>query len=210
MRSLLALSIVGLLSVCLAACGGSKGTDASSRASTAVKEVTVSTTPTYAPPAPVKAKADADHDNDIGAADDDTNNNSVLDYGHAADASDARTITSLIKRYYAAALAEDGAKACSMLYSTLEESVPEDYGQSPPSQPYLRGTTCAAVLRLLFKHNHPQLAVEYPKLDVARVRLMEHHAIVILHFGAMPERQISVAREGHTWKIEMLLDSEVP
>jgi hypothetical protein len=74
----------------------------------------------------------------------------------------------------------------------------------------MRGTTCAAVLTLLFKHDHPQLVAELPKLEVARVRLIEHHGIVILHFGTLPERQIPVAREGHTWKLQGLLDSEVP
>jgi hypothetical protein len=215
MRLLLVLFATGLLGICLAACGSAdKGASPSthdSAASTAAKTVAVSTVPSHAPPAPVQTKTDADKDNDSGAiAADEKNNSSVLDLGHAASASDQRAIAALIKRYYAAALAENGAKACSMLYSTIAESVPEDYGISPPSQPYMRGTTCPAVLTLLFKHYHPQIALEYPKLEVARVRLVEHQGIAVLHFGALPERQISVGREGHTWKLKALLDGAMP
>lgn len=210
MKSLLALVALALFGVGLTACGAGK--DASVSVSTAglPKEAPVSRIPTKVPPEPAKTRADADKDNDIGAPEDDTNNNSALNFGQAADATDTHTITALLKRYYAAAYAENGAGACQMIYSTLAESVPEDYGQSPPGQPYMRGTTCAAVLTLLFKHDHPQLAVELPKLTVTRVRLMEHHGIAILHFGTLPERQIPVAREGHLWKVEALLDSEVP
>lgn len=217
MKSLLTLFAIGLFSVCLAACGStSKSTGSTAQASSttattgASATTAVSTTPTDTAPAPAETKADADKDNDVSASDDDKNNSSTQDFGHAASPSDARMITALIKRYYAAAAVEDGTKACSMIYSTIEESVPEDYGQSPPGQPYMRGTTCPAVLTLLFKHFHPQITVELPKLKVARVRLVEHHGVVVLNFGTMPEREISVAREGHTWKVDALLDGEVP
>jgi len=209
MRTLRTLLALVALSVALASCGSSGKDDSQSSATATTATVATTTTPSKAPPAPVLAKADRDHDNDVGTIEADKNNDSVVDYGHAASPSEQRAITALVKRYYAAAVAENGAAACSMLYSTLEEAVPEDYGQSPPSQPYMRGKTCPAVVTLLFKHFHPQLALEAPKLRVARVRLVEHHGLAILHFGALPERQISVAREGHIWRIQMLLDSEI-
>jgi hypothetical protein len=210
MKSLLALVALALIGTCLTACGAGKGANSNASTTSTPHQVYVSRIPTKVPPEPAKIKADADKDNDIGASDDDTNNDSTLNFGHAADTADTQAITFLIKRYYAAAYAENGARACKMIYSTLEEAVPEDYGQSPPGQPYMRGTTCAAVLTLLFKHDHPQLTIEFPKLKISRVRLMEHHGIAILHFGALPERQISVGREGHIWKVDGLLDSEVP
>ena len=97
-----------------------------------------------------------------------------------------------------------------MIYSTLAEAVPEDYGLSPPGPPYMRGTTCPAVLTLLFKHLHSQLGLELPKIKVTRVRLTEHHGLAVLSFGTMPERQIQVAREGHVWRLAALLDGELP
>lgn len=203
------LLVLGLLSLCLGACGSSAKTT-SSPSDTGTTVVSTVTAPTETTPAPVETRADADHDNDIHAPGDDTRNGSTLDYGHAADSSDNRAITALIKRYYAAAEAENGAAACSMLYSVFAEGVPEDYGQSPPSQPYMRGSTCPAVMTLLFKHLHPQLALEVPKLQVARVRLVEHRGLVVLHFGALPEREIYIEREGHTWKVDTLLDNAMP
>jgi hypothetical protein len=210
MRRCFELCAVVIVSICLAACGKTSNTSDATSTATDVKQETVSTTPTHAPPAPAKTKADADHDNDLGAVADDKSNGSLLDHGHTADAVDTRAVTALIMRYYAAARREDGSAACSMLYTTLEESVPEDYGQSPPSKPYLRGTTCAAVLTLLFKHERLQIAAEYTKLKVARVAIEERHGIVLLHFGSMPERQIPVEREGHEWKLTQILDGEVP
>ncbi len=197
----------------VAACGGSdkaSHTGVSATAST-VESGKISTVPTDTTPAPAETKADADHDNDLAAAEgDDRNNNGTLDYGHEADAAETRAITALIEHYYKAAYTENGARACSMLYSAFEEEVPEDYGQSPPGPPYMSGTTCPAILTLLFKHFHPQLMLEYPKLVVARIRVSEHHAVSILRFGGLPERQIGVTRERHTWKVDQLLDSEVP
>ena len=213
MKSLLALAGVALLCICITACGGSSKNADSTTTSTSTKplaEKSPSTVPTETTPATPQTKADADKDNDVGAPYDDKQNNSVLDFGHEANASYTRTVTALIKRYYAAAYAENGARACSLIYSTLAESVPEDYGQSPPGPGYMSGTSCPAVLTLLFKHFHPQLVIEYPKLRVARVRLVEHHGLAVLSFGSLPERQIPVAREGHTWKVEALLDSEIP
>jgi hypothetical protein len=209
MKPLLAPLAVVLLSIGTTACSSSnKSTNSAPRTSSSGTTATASsTTPTQS-----YTKADADKDNDVEAPDDDTNNNSVLDFGHAANAADRQAITTLVKRYYAAALAGDGAQACSMIYSTFAEAIPEDYGQSPPGPSYLKGgTTCPAVMVLLFKHFHSQLAVQVPLLEVSRVRLKEHQGLAVLRFGKMPERQIDVGREGqHAWKVEALLDSELP
>lgn len=195
------------------ACGGNSAHSISLTSPAATTGATGSTatvsTSTVAPE-PVKAKADVDKDNNLGVASDEKSNGDVLGLGKAASASEKRAVTTLVKRYYAAAGAEDGAMACAMIYSTLSESIPEDYGQSPPGPPYLHGKTCPAVMTLLFKHLHPQIALELPKLEVVRVRLIEHHGIAVLRFGALPERQISVAREGRSWKIQGLIDSEIP
>jgi hypothetical protein len=162
-------------------------------------------------PAPSETKADRDKDNDAGIPDDDRNNNATLDYGHAANTTEKREIGALIKRYYAAALTENGAAACPMLYVTIEEAVPEDHGYESAGPAYLsQGKTCPAVMTLLFKHFHNQLKAEVPLLKVARVRIDQHRGLVILSFGKLPERQIRVLREAHTWKLEDLLDEELP
>jgi hypothetical protein len=207
--SLLALLAIAVFGFGLTACGSTK-TSTGSTPPVTTDAVTSSSTPVAVPPAPIQSKADADKDNDLGAAEEDTRNSGVLDYGHAASVSDQRAVTKLLKRYYAAAAAENGAAACMMIYSTLAESVAEDYGHTPPGPEYSHGRTCPEVMTRMFAHFHPQLALELPKLQVAHVRLVEHHGLVVLSFGTLPERQIGVAREGHTWKVETLLDSEIP
>jgi hypothetical protein len=206
MKSLLALLAVALLGVGATACGGSskKGSTAQTPANATATDASNAT------PAKNFRAVDADKDDDTTAPGDDTNNNAVLHFGKAASSSDVRAITALVKRYYAAAAALDGAKACSLLYSTLEEGVVEDYGQSPPGPTYMVGKTCPEVLKGLFEHSHEQIAVHNATLKVARVRLEEHHGFVVLSFGKLPERELGVTREGHTWKLNALLDSELP
>lgn len=214
MKSLLALLAIALLSVGVAACGGAgKGTDAATTAASSSATATTAPAKTVSSATSTRgyAKVDADKDNDIGAALDDKNNKLALDYGHAASAADKRAVTELIKRYYAVALRGDGAKACAMIISSLSKAVVEDYGHGSVGPAYLQsGTTCPAVMALLFKHYHTQFTVQVPKLEVPRVRLVGTHGFAILSFGKMPEREISVYREGDTWKVQALLDNELP
>lgn len=213
MRTLLVFVAAVLLSAGLYACGGTSGAADPTGTTRSVVATTIetpsSTPPAHIPSAPVTAKADSDKDNDLGAPHDDTNNDSAFNFGHEARASEKSEIVSLIKHYYAAAAVENGAKACSLLFSTAAEGAPEDYGLSPPGPSYMRGKTCPVILKGLFKHYHNQLKAEVPQLKVVSVRLVEHHGYGILTFGTMPVRLIGVAREGHIWRIESLYDREL-
>jgi hypothetical protein len=42
------------------------------------------------------------------------------------------------------------------------------------------------------------------------VRLEEHHGFAFLGFGTLPERKISVQREGRVWKLSQIYDEELP
>lgn len=208
-RPLLAVLASALLTAGASACGGaSTGARSTSHATPIVAASRSSAV------APAVTAVDSDRDNDIGTPQDTGDNHRALAFGHAASASDRRAISALIKRYYAAALAGDGAQACSMLYSTLAESVVVD-DASPPGQPsgppYMAGAkTCQQALELLFKHFHPQLVAEVPKLRVTRISLVEHHGVALLSFGSLPERKIPIGREGRTWKMEGIYDAELP
>ena len=206
MRSLFVLVSVALLGSSVAACGSSDSSNSSStHRSTTVRSASVESATPY-------TKTDRDQDNDVGAGRyDDANNNVVFDYGRAASKADRRAITALIKHYYTLAAAGDGAKACSMLYITLSESVAEDYGRGSPGPTYLRqGTTCPSVMDLLFKHYHGKLLAELPQLKVIAVRLNHRQGLAILSFGPLPERRISVREQRQEWKLASLLDSELP
>jgi hypothetical protein len=153
---------------------------------------------------------DRDKDNDFSAAADDTNHYSTFHFGHEASPSDRRAIEALVRRYYAAALAGDGKAACSLLYSTFAEAVPEDYGSYSFGEIYTRGKTCPEVLTKLFGYRHAPLSTEVPRLRVVAVRLQHAYGMVVLGFRGLPDRQIPVQRERRTWKIEALLDGELP
>jgi hypothetical protein len=159
----------------------------------------------------VRISADADKDDDIEASSDDTNHNYVLgNAGSPANVSDSRAITALVKRYYATALTEDGHLACSMIDSPLATAIPEDYGRSPPGEPYMRGTTCSGIVTDVFRHFHYQLRLEVPQLTIADIRVKRGSGLVVLHFGSLPERRLLVHRERGHWRLGSILDGELP
>lgn len=237
MRSPFPLLAATLLAVGLAACGSTARTNGPSRSGAAPQSNNRTSSSQETPGHPGSengpaassetpptreeyATVDRDKDNDNApihgedndsAPYDDKNNDSVLNYGRAASPADRRAVRALIEHYYAAALKEDGATACSMLYVRLAESVAEDYGRGSPGPRYLsQGTSCPTVMKGLFKHYHGQLTAELPLLHIARVRLVQHHGLAILRFGAMPERQISVRQQAGAWKLATIFDSALP
>jgi hypothetical protein len=181
MKSLLALLTIVLLGAGIAACGGSSAatTRSSSSASASPKR---------------------DRDNDADKNDDDAH---VLYYGFAASGAERQAITTLVKHYYAAGAAADGAKACTLLMPFVAESVAENYGHTPA----LRGKTCAVVMSKLFAQHGKTLAGENATLKFVAVRVEGTKALVVLSFSTLPEvRQIAARKDGASWKILQLLD----
>lgn len=146
------------------------------------------------------ARADRDNDSD--------NNNDDYGYGHAASTTDRQAIASVVKTYYTAAAAGDGAKGCSLMYSLFAEEIPEVYGE-PPGPPWLRGTTCPAVMSKVFKRRRRQMIIDHTTLRVTAVRVKRLRALVMLSFDNMPQRDILVHREHHAWKVDNLLDTDL-
>ncbi|MGC2374851.1 MAG: hypothetical protein WA484_13345 [Solirubrobacteraceae bacterium] len=151
---------------------------------------------------------DGDSDNSSGSYYD-SDDNSVRGFGHAADAADRKAIVSLVRRYLGAAAAEDGATACALVLRSEARAVPEDYGR-PPAPPYARGTTCAAVMSMLFAHYHRQLAAHAAPVAVGDVRVDRGEGVAVLAFRALPGRQMRVIRDGRAWRVEVLFDTELP
>ncbi len=198
-----------LLTVCGCGSSASVGTTTAPRSAPAG----VPTTPAAARGASVlefHKQVDADRDDDVGAGGEDSNHASLLSFGHAARRSERYAITMLLRHYYVAAATEDGRRACSLIYSRIAEAVPEDYGASPPGPPYMQGDTCAAVLTSLFKHIHAQTVAESAAFSVGPVRLEGLHGFAVLYFRKLPERQITVRREGRSWKVLTLFDTPLP
>jgi hypothetical protein len=205
------LALPGLAAMCLSltACGG-EAKDGGSQpmtASGAVGAVTHIAAHAARSAAYGDGDRDSPADSSAGGASHDSDDATVTGYGHAASARDAREITALVQRYYAAAAAEDGARACGLTYYILAESIPEDYGR-PPGPRYLSGAgTCQAVLSIVFKRFHVQLA-EPPR--VRAVRVNGTLAYALLDWTTLPAGYIEARREGGTWKIDRVLAAPLP
>jgi hypothetical protein len=147
---------------------------------------------------------DGDSSNDMAFDKDDS---FVTTFGHAAGPSDRRAITTLVKRYYAAIAKADGATACSLLFYVFVESAPEVYGQTT-SATAGRGKSCAEVMSNVFRGNH-QVVAENRHLKVMAIRIQRKRAWVLLRFGPKSVRRLVLYREGSSWKVGELLDTEL-
>jgi hypothetical protein len=229
MRSLLASLAIVLLSLGVTACGDAgKGAGSSSRAPSKTVAKSDAPTPgessTSSPgsfrgdedddetasnhTSETKNDNDADFDNDTNEDTGyyDSDDNGIRAYGHAASAADRRTIATLVSRYFAAAAAGDGTKACPLIYSILAEAIPEDYGQ-PPGPAYARGKTCAVVMSKLFEHSRSQVAGGF---EVTGVRVEGNQARALLGSRTIPASFIVAKREHGVWKIDVLLGQPLP
>ncbi len=130
----------------------------------------------------------------------------VREFGHPAGASDSAQVAVLVKRYYAAAAAGDGARACALLFFALEESVAELYHWAPGPR-YLNGAdSCQAVLSRVFAHFHAQLGIR-PGVELVRVEGKLAKALLI--WPPLPPGYVEVRREGSSWKLDSLLAAPV-
>jgi hypothetical protein len=181
---------LALLGSGLAGCGGSGG-------GKAARVHTSSTVPAAAHTATTRTSEYG------GGTDDD-----IPAYGHNASPADRKTITALVKRYYAAAAARDGGTACSLLYPPLAASVPEDYGQAP-GPVYARGKTCPLVTSKIFAHI-PGGPADLASTEVTGVRVYRDHGFAELRSKLHPNGEIFVDRYHGVWTIGVLIGKERP
>jgi hypothetical protein len=204
------LAIIALLlSGALTGCGHAAVTESPRAHDSATSEKSSSRTATTGAPGTTSSKgkfktdSDGDNDNPTGSHYD-TDDNFVLSYGHAASVTDMLTISRIVKRYYRAAAAGDGAKGCSLVYSVLAEAAPEDLSRSPRA-----GESCAEALSSFFKRNRRQFKADTVRIGVTRVRVEGSSGLVLVRLG-IRERRVLVHREEGTWKVNTLLDEGVP
>jgi hypothetical protein len=202
MRRLFVPVVAALLVLCAVACGGTRSASQLS-SDTAASSAVGGTAPVAALPQ-IELKGDADLDSDKYGTEPD--NESEV-FGHPASAADARAVTMLVKRYFAAAAHDDGAVACRLIYSPLAESLPEDAGEAdaPAS---LRGIkTCAVIVSKLLEPLHKRLSANSATLKVVAVRIDLNRGSVRLGLnGRRRDQYIAVHRERGIWKIDALLD----
>jgi hypothetical protein len=215
-----ALAAILFGGLCVSACGGTGGGGGSTASSGSLKRVASNaaaiTTIADPPPHIPRANADVDKDGDgqvghYGMNRYDYDDKQIVYMGHPASAADRQSIAVVVKNYFAAAAAHDGAKLCAGMYSLIAESVPEDYGEPPAGPPGFSGKTCAVVLSKLFAQRGRERSVDTTgKLEVTGVRVREGKALALLRFGTAPIRYIWVRREYKRWKVDTLLDIGIP
>lgn len=146
---------------------------------------------------PVKPDGDGDHDVYQG----------IQGFGHRGSAGDQRAVGTLVRRYFAAAAAGDGAAACPLLAPSFAKTVVSVYGQIST----LRGDTCAAITSKLFKLDRRNLTVSDKTLYLTTLLARGSRGVAILAFSRSSQgRQIAVRRERGKWRIDALLDGSQP
>jgi hypothetical protein len=192
MRPLLTLLACALLGGAASACGGSSQSSITRSTSDAAAAHTSAKPGVSTPPR-------KDRDEDLDNNDDDYY---VLGFGHAAGAADNRAIATMLRRYFAAAAAEDGAKACSLLTPFVAEAIVEQNRHTP-----LEGKTCTIVMSKLFKVNHRELLGKSANLKVMRIGVEGNRSRVALQFPEIPViRQITMRRQDNRWTVLDQLD----
>jgi len=139
----------------------------------------------------------------------DQDDEAIVTYGGAANATVTAAVTVAVRHYYEDAASGNGLKACSILTASLSKSATEDYGHGSAGPAYLSaGRTCGAVLGLLFKHLGAQL--RSGPTAVTGVRISGDRAIALLGSSTMPASDISLQRERGEWKIAQLIGVALP
>jgi hypothetical protein len=202
----LALLAIALLSLGATACGGASKAGSSTTNQVSPNASTTggasTTSASSGAPTGLQGKDSNDGDNDPQSNDD----TAILDYGHLASAADKRAVTALVKRYYAAAAAANGTRACPLIYGIVVETIPEEFA----GDPRLRGKTCATVMSKVFKQRHRQMAADNAILKVTRVGVEGDKGLVLIYLGIPPVSSVLVHREGRAWKMQSLFEGGIP
>jgi hypothetical protein len=227
-RCVLALILGGLLAGAASGCsdegkgGGSPSAPKQTGSTTAKRVIPILTSSTIPPGQRLRGDGDADNPRDFDGNGDgdgsedhdqdypvpagyrlpDSDDRAIFAYGHPPSAGERAAIGRVVKRYYVAASAGDGATACSLLPASLARSLPEDYGRSS-GPAYLRGArTCQAIASKLFARMHEQLA---EAITIVEVRVKGSSAQVVLSSRKMPASDIQLLRQDGAWKVEELI-----
>jgi len=151
---------------------------------------------------------DFDHDVSKQGGYYDSDDAPIRDFGNAATGTQKQALTLLAQRYFAAAATRDGSAGCSLFTSNFVKAVPEDYGHGSAGPSYLSaGHTCAAVLTLMFKHMHPELAAP---IEVTAVRVKGGEALVLIGSHVMPASALTALHEAVGWRLVGLLGPPLP
>lgn len=179
--------------------GGGKDTTARTTSAAGSDGSSHTATGTQRKHRPFTLDTDGDYDNE-GKGWYDPDDAKTFDYGQAADTGDRREVTTLVKRYYAAAAADDGALACSLTYWVVAEVLAEEYAGEEEAP-------CPSGAARLFRRMHRRFATDAAAMRVTGVRVEGERGLALVSFGNAPTRYVIVHRQGHTWRIYYPFDA---
>lgn len=131
---------------------------------------------------------------------------SIQTYGGEAGGADRQAVAALLRGYYTAAAAGDGATACSMMAQGVQLLLVRELGRGVPE----KDRNCAAIASELFKMRRGEDGVGLAAPRVTGLRVKGDKGFALLRSKALPNGEIPVVREGGAWKIGALSGSELP
>ncbi len=137
----------------------------------------------------------------------DADDRATFAYGHAPGARERASIASVVERYFAAAAADDGARACALLLPSFAATVAESYGVGDGSALVRDGRSCAAVIGLLLRRYRGELA---EAISVVEVRVAGRDAQVVFSSRRMPASYILLARHDGSWWVTQPIGVRLP
>jgi hypothetical protein len=209
-RGPLAAALALALALCAGSCAGSRPAPparrtadayaASARASEAAARARAA--------AAVSGQPDGDADGD-GRGSFDRDDARILHAGRPAGARERRAIAALFARYYAAAAAGSGARACALSYRTLVAAIPQDEATPGYGPRFLWGLkTCSQIMSRLFVYVHSEVSAP---VAVAAIRIAHGHAFVLLRSQTMPMSMMEATPEARAgWRVDRLRAEGIP
>jgi hypothetical protein len=117
---------------------------------------------------------------------------------------DRRAIARLVRGYFAAARAGNGAAACRLIRRDVAASLPHAV------PPYARGRTCPPIMARLFAVNRVQLVAEAARLVHVHAYVKGDEGWALVTFRGLATRGFPVAHETRIWKLGTVFDQELP
>lgn len=156
-----------------------------------------------------------DDDDDDKGRSHDPDDGRLWTLGRPATKSERGAIQSLAQRFFDDARTGETARACELIVpqfarsTKLAAAVPPAYLPAPGSLVF-HHQDCMQVEAQLFQLDHERLVAESPTVKAISIRVAGDRALVLLGFRTTSERELNVQHSGGTWKIDGLLDGEVP
>ncbi len=125
-------------------------------------------------------------------------------FGGRAAPADRRAITALVKGYYAASVAGNGERACSLLSPSIASGVAGEYGRTGHE-------SCATAMSALLAAQHERfVADDVSTMLVTAVHVKGDLGLAVFSFKTEPESQIVLARESGLWRIDSVEGTYMP